>query len=147
MKSNWLILSASDPRPGDIWRYPYLWHRQSQAGETEGRKDRPTAIVAAVRNQNGDLIIALLPITTKRPPADCAAIEIPPIEARRAGLATEIPLWVILQEFNQDTVGASWYLEPDGRMGSIGPAFLARLTRKFLDHLKNRTTLAIRRTD
>ncbi len=37
-----------EPRPGLVISYSYLWRDQNEAGETEGRKDRPCAIIAAV---------------------------------------------------------------------------------------------------
>ena len=33
----------SDPKAGDVWRYPYLWGWQAKRGETEGRKTRTVA--------------------------------------------------------------------------------------------------------
>ncbi|MGQ0565782.1 MAG: hypothetical protein ACT4OK_12020 [Gemmobacter sp.] len=73
-----------DPRPGDIWRYPYLWDRQARQGETEGRKDRPAAIVAAVHDAQGTLYLALLAITTKPPGEGRIALPIPQTEAHRS---------------------------------------------------------------
>ena len=32
------------PQTGDVFHYPYLWAWQSALGETEGRKDRPSAL-------------------------------------------------------------------------------------------------------
>ena len=37
------------PVPGLVVRYSYLWHREYLAGREEGQKDRPCAIVAAIR--------------------------------------------------------------------------------------------------
>ena len=38
------------------------------------------------------------------------AVSIPETEKRRAGLERDIQLWVVLDEYNYDLVGASWYL-------------------------------------
>jgi hypothetical protein len=35
--------------PGEIIAYPYLWAWQSDGGETEGRKSRPTCVVDSRR--------------------------------------------------------------------------------------------------
>ena len=35
------------PLPGLVIRYSFLWSREARAGATEGRKDRPCAIVVA----------------------------------------------------------------------------------------------------
>jgi len=37
------------PVPGLVIRYSYLWHSEHLAGREEGEKDRPCAIVAALR--------------------------------------------------------------------------------------------------
>jgi hypothetical protein len=40
------------PVPGLVVRYSYLWYREFLDGREEGRKDRPCAIVAAIRKGN-----------------------------------------------------------------------------------------------
>ena len=53
-----------EPIPGLIIRYSYLWHREHLEGRDEGQKDRPCAIVAALRtDENGDIRVLVLPIT------------------------------------------------------------------------------------
>jgi hypothetical protein len=43
--------------PGLIIRYSYLWYREHLEGRDEGQKDRPCAIVAALRtDENGDAL-------------------------------------------------------------------------------------------
>lgn len=41
--------------PGQVISYPYLWAWQNERGETEGRKRRPTCVVAAVRGTKDGL--------------------------------------------------------------------------------------------
>jgi hypothetical protein len=36
------------PEPGLVISYAYLWHHEQQAGQAEGRKDRPSVIVLGV---------------------------------------------------------------------------------------------------
>lgn len=56
--------------PGQVISYPYLWARQHERGETEGRKSRPTCVVIAVRGARDGLThLALLAITTSHRPA------------------------------------------------------------------------------
>ena len=50
-----------EPVPGLVIRYSYLWRREHLEGREEGRKDRPCAIVAAVRNDAGALHVLALP--------------------------------------------------------------------------------------
>jgi hypothetical protein len=47
------------------------------------------------------------------------------MEKRRAGLDAALRLWIILDEYNQDTIGQSFYLEPEpplGRFSNVLPA-------------------------
>lgn len=112
------------PVAGDVWRYPYLWHRQARAGETEGRKDRPCALALAQRAEDGRVVVYLVPITSVPPsPSQVHAVEVPPIEKRRAGLDGHLPLWVITDEFNEDVPTQSFYFESGNRLGSFSPAF------------------------
>lgn len=64
-----------------------------------------------------------MPITTKQPQAENLAIEIPQIEKKRAGLDQDLRQWIILQEFNADTIPGSYVLEPNSKIGNFGKAF------------------------
>jgi hypothetical protein len=123
---------------GVVIRYPYLWARQAQAGETEGRKDRPVAVGVRLHRANGDLVL-FFPITSKQPEKSRFAAEIPPIEKRRAGLDPDLRLWLILDEFNSDIVGQSFYLEPGPPLGSFSKAFFLPLLRAFIARRKTAT--------
>lgn len=115
---------------GCVIRYPYLWAREAAAGETEGRKPRPTVVGIRLTRASGDALI-LLPITSRAPPAGTTAVEIPDTEKRRAGLSTDIRLWIVLDEFNHDIPGQSWYLEPHSALGSLSRAFLLPVMKQF----------------
>lgn len=56
-------MSWPDPEPGLVIRYAYLWRREAAMGREEGVKDRPCAIVAAVREETDGLRVYVLPIT------------------------------------------------------------------------------------
>ena len=45
----WLARAAARARSGPPIRYSYLWHSEHLAAREEGEKDRPCAIVAALR--------------------------------------------------------------------------------------------------
>ena len=127
---------------GAVLRYAYLWARQSKVGETEGRKDRPVAVGGRLARKSGDLIL-FFPITSKEPEASRFAAEIPPIEKRRAGLDADMRLWLILDEYNTDIVGQSFYLEPASPLGSFSKAFFLPLLRAFV--ARRKTTIEVNR--
>ncbi len=118
---------------GQILSYPYLWARQSDAGETEGRKHRPVCVVVAVRRKEDGLThLLLLAITTKRPEPGRIALEIPQIEQRRAGLDDLNTCWIILDEYNYDIVEASWYIEPQREpLGRFSKSFVIKVAGLF----------------
>lgn len=93
-------MTLPPPRPGLVIRYAYLWRREAQAGAAEARKDRPCAIVLAVRKDaEGDLMVVVAPITTAPPPDPEAGLPIPPAVRRTLGL-DEAPCWVMTDEVN-----------------------------------------------
>lgn len=134
----------SKPISGDVWRYPYLWRWQHEAGETEGRKRRPTAFIAAVPGSDGKTNLFILPITSL-PPQDRLAIEVPQIEKRRAGL-DDLPLWIILDEYNHDLMEVSYYFEPDARIGAFSKAFHRKALSAFLRAARSKQSRSVPRT-
>ena len=132
------------PVAGDIWRYDYLWRRQHASGETKGRKPRAVSLVAAVKGANGRTHLFLLPITSQPPASIRPAVEIPEIERRRAGL-DDLPLWVMLDEYNYDVLELSYYFDGDARIGRFSAAFHAKTLRAFRDIAKARRTAGVPR--
>jgi hypothetical protein len=125
-------VSFDELRTGCVIRFPYLWVREAERGETEGRKPRPVAVgVRIARPQGGDMLV-LFPITSKRPSSERFAAEIPETEKRRAGLDAALRLWIILDEYNQDIVGQSFYLQPDSPIGHFSKAFFLPLMKVFI---------------
>ena len=125
-----------------VVRYPYLWAREATKGETEGRKSRPVAVGVRLARADGDLILFFL-ITTKEPEPERFVVEIPTTEKQRAGLDRDLRLWIILDEYNSDVVGRSFYLEPDPPIGKFSKAFLLPLMREFI--ARRRKTVAVER--
>jgi hypothetical protein len=87
------------PVPGLVISYAYLWKVQQRAGDAEGRKNRPCAIVVATKDEDGDTIVYLAPITHMPPPEE-AGVEIPPAIKRRLGL-DGARSWIITNELNR----------------------------------------------
>jgi hypothetical protein len=76
------------PLPAQVIRYSYLWNRDHVAGQDEGVKDRPCAVVLLVKDEDGDDVVTVLPITHSPPSGSDAglAIELPVDTKRRLGL-------------------------------------------------------------
>jgi hypothetical protein len=119
-------------RPGDVFRYPYLWRREADAGSEEGRKARPCCVAVATSLRPGETTVFLLAITTQPPKNDRLAIEIPSIEQRRAGLDADRPSWIILDELNIDVVERSYDFADRRRLGAMSRAF----TQRVREHLQ-----------
>lgn len=131
-------MALDPPPPGAVIDYPYLWARERDAGETEGRKIRPTCVVVSLLTASDEHVVALLAITSRSPLNSASAVEVPALELRRAGLAGHRCAWVITDEFNTDILERSWYYAPNARRGAFSPVFLRRILETF------RPTLAMR---
>lgn len=125
-----------DIQTAAVIHYPYLWSHEAGEGETEGRKDRPVAVGVRITRAAGDLVL-FFPITTKQPERGRFAFEIPTIEKRRAGLDVDLQLWIIMDEYNSDLVGNSYYLEPVPPMGRFSKAFFLPILREFIARRKS----------
>lgn len=125
-------MSFDEFQSGAVIRFPYLWAREADRGETEGRKPRPTAVGFRLRRPNGADALLLFPITSLQPQGDRLAIEIPDIEKHRAGLDGASRLWIILDEFNEDEIARSYYLEPGARIGRFSRAFFEPVALAFI---------------
>ncbi len=119
------------PKKGDVWRYEYLRHREREAGKDNARKSRPAALATAYAGKDGRINLFWIPITGKEPRKDRLAIEVPQIERKRAGLASDMRLWMIVDEYNHEFLETSFHIDPDGYQGAFSAAF----TDKALDLL------------
>lgn len=135
----------AEPLPGDVWRYDYLWRWQHDGGETEGRKARPTAMVAVIKTPDGTFLF-ILPITSSPPVAGRLSVEVPQIERRRAGL-DDIPLWVMIDEYNFDRLESSFYFDPKARIGRFGSTFHRRVLETFITAARSHLVKRVPRTD
>jgi hypothetical protein len=99
-----------------VIRYAYLWRGEHLRGQEEGVKDRPCAIVLLVKDEDGEDVVTVLPITHVPPTrADAPlAIEIPADTKRRLSLDDDRS-WIMLTEANQFT-----WPGPDLRMARNG---------------------------
>lgn len=134
------------PEAGDVWRYDYLWSREHGRGQTEGLKPRPVAMVATLIDHAGRTVLFILPITSAPPLPDRMAIEIPQMERRRAGL-DDMPLWVMVDEYNHDILGLSYHFDPAARVGSFSVAFQRKVLGAFVSTVKERKSRRVPRRD
>ena len=121
-------------KTGTVLRYSFLWSREHQRGEEEGRKPRPVAVAFNIGSK-----IGLVPITTQPPASGEAGIEIPEAEKSRAGLDIGLRLWVIPDEMNIDDPAEIYYIGPDGILGQFSTAFMEKIKteiRKAIGQLK-----------
>lgn len=119
---------------GVVISYLFLWAREAAAGETEGRKLRPVAVALRLARPGGDAVV-LLPVTTQPPARERNAVEVPETEKQRAGLEISVRCWIMLDEFNTDVIGRSYYLEPEPPLGVFSRAFFTPVARRFVTHI------------
>ena len=80
-------MAIPTPEPGLVISYAYLWDREAQSGQEEGRKDRPCVFALALqRQQGGETWVTVLPVTHSPPQDAASAVEIPPAIKRQLGL-------------------------------------------------------------
>src|SRR5258708_6955136 len=90
-----------NPEPGLVISYAYLWHREHQTGQEEGRKDRPSVIILATeREADGVTVVTVLPITHSAPTDRTSTIEIPLPVKRHLGLDHDRS-WIVVAEGNE----------------------------------------------
>lgn len=140
------------PQPGLVVRYSYLWEREARAGREEGVKDRPCAVVVAVRDEAGLLRAYVLPITHSAPEAGEDAVEIPAAVKARLGL-DGARSWVCVTEANVFAwPGPDLRLLPGGgpesaAYGFLPPGFFRVVRDRFLAADRERKAGLVRRTE
>lgn len=92
-------MSWPPPQAGMLINYSYLWSGEADLGREEGVKDRPCAVVIAKKDEDGRLIVRVLPVTHRHPLQPDEAVEIPATVKRRLGL-DEARSWIVLSELN-----------------------------------------------
>ncbi len=143
-------MAFPEPVPGLVIRYSYLWHDEYLEGREEGEKDRPCAIIAAIRtDDNRDTRVLVLPVT-HGPPADPdLAIEIPPRIKQRLQ-PDDARSWVVLSEWNEFV-----WPGPDLRRvpgsdafayGMMSPGLFASIRNAFLAVVRSRGASRVPRT-
>jgi len=131
-------MSWPKPEAGLVIRYSYLWYSEHEQGREEGIKDRPCAVILALREVDGSNSVLVLPITHSAPGNTIAAVEIPPVIKSRLGLDGERS-WVVLSESNTFTWPGPDLRPVSGRpdnsvaYGFLPPNFFIELRRRFVE--------------
>jgi len=133
------------PKIGQVWRYPYLWSHEADAGRIEGVKQRPTAVSLLTTNKDGEAVVMLAPMTTLEPDNNPFAIEVPQTELRRAGLDPSVQAWVITNEYNFEAYKRTYYLEPRALKGEFTSVFIKLVQAKMIEAMKARKSRGVSR--
>jgi hypothetical protein len=94
-------VSLPIPKPGLVIRYGFLWSNEKDKGAVEGAKDRPCAIIVAMkRAADGEVDTIVAPITHQPPEDTGASLEIPAATCKSLGLDGSRH-WLRLDELNR----------------------------------------------
>ena len=88
------------PELGLVISYAYLWSSEADEGQEEGLKDRPCALVLSARDDGGDTVVAVVPVTHSLPQRPEEAVEISAAVKRRLG-PDEARSWIVVSEINR----------------------------------------------
>lgn len=129
-------MTLPTPEPGLVINYAYLWHHEHEAGQEEGRKDRPSVIVLCIDDpEAGTTIVTVLPVTHVQPRTEGEGVEIPPTVKRHLGLDDERS-WIMVSEGNE-FVWPGYDLRKsrkgDYDFGFLPPRFFDRVVKAFVD--------------
>jgi hypothetical protein len=142
---------AFNLRPGAVFHYAYLWHREYLAGRIEARKDRPSlALAVAISDQDGRSHVLALPITHSKPKMPHHGVFLPAGTKRILGL-DDAASWVITTEAARFAwPGADVRLAP-GRTtpvyGFVSAGLLKMIARSFLENRQRGETVSFDRYD
>ena len=115
-----------------------------------GAKDRPCAVVLAIKSTDGHTIVSVLPITHSKPPAP--ALEIPGAVKQRLGLDSARS-WIVYGELNRFVwPGPDLRRLPDDdnstvAYGMLPPGFFSVLQQRFFAAYKAQKLSIVRRTE
>lgn len=145
-------MTLPEPIPGLVIRYSYLWASEFEEGREEGVKDRPCALVAAIKaGQDGETRVLVIPIT-HRTPTDTDVIEIPRQIKERLGLDAERS-WIVLSEANEFAwPGPDLRPVPGANLATIAygllpPRFFATVRARFLAIVREGKAQRVPRTE
>ena len=89
-----------EPFPGLVINYSYLWRKDYMAGQEEGVKDRPCAVVLSRKIKGNDTVVTVAAITHGEPETPDIAVEIPLKVKEYLNLDSDRS-WIICTEVNR----------------------------------------------
>jgi hypothetical protein len=140
------------PELGLVISYAYLWNSEAEEGQEEGLKDRPCALILSTRDEGGDTVVAVVPVSHSAPQRPEEAVEIPPAVKRRLGL-DEARSWIVVSEINRFVWPGPDLrpVSPDepGRFeyGFLPPALFRQVIERFKATVAARRLRTVRRTE
>src|SRR5262245_35162488 len=91
---------ATPPSPGSVIRYSYLWADEHRRGVEEGRKDRPTLVLALVVGElEGKVEVLVAAISHAAPAAPTDGVELSAEVKHSLGLDDHAS-WIVTTEAN-----------------------------------------------
>ena len=94
-------MKKPDPEVGQIIRFDYLWRDEAERGRIQGAKERPCAVIIALRREaDGSQRVFLAPVTHSPPQKGQSAIEVPARFSAMTGL-DESRSWLVVSEVNR----------------------------------------------
>ena len=129
-------------RPGEVYRYNYLWGHEAARGEESGRKIRRVCLMMEVNGW-----IYLFPISSRVPmPAEQGSERlyevVPETEQRRIGLSSDKASHLILDDYNKVRPDELYDFESLTPVGSFSARFLEKVARRFLTAVRENRPIA-----
>ncbi len=130
-------------KPGEVFRFHYLWGHEAARGEESGRKIRHVCLMMEI---NGWLY--LFPISGQVPqPRDQGEERlyeiVPETEQRRIGLgSSEKVSHLILDDYNKVRPDELYDFESVTPVGSFSQRFLEKVARRFLAAMHEKRPIA-----
>ncbi|MFM9976380.1 MAG: hypothetical protein ACKVON_17640 [Beijerinckiaceae bacterium] len=130
--------------PGSVFHYPYRWRNRTE----DHPKDRTVTLAIVVKDAKAAPLTHLFLLAiTDNPDADGLAVEIPPIERRRAGLSPTRPAFVVISEYNYDILPLSHRYNPNAKtFGAFSPVLTEQVRDAFLDAMRRARARRVDRT-
>jgi hypothetical protein len=121
-----------------VIRYAFLWREEAARGQEEGLKERPCAVILVTRDEEGEVLVTVLPITHTPPRDGRLAVELPHATKKRLGL-DDARSWIVVTDANRfiwpgpdlrfaragDPASTAYGLLPAGIFNEMRDKFLA----------------------